>query len=147
MRGEGGTRDTDGQGRQATRGSLRAERKVCTHVTHEALEDHQLGFQLLHLHGQLLLAGIGLLGLLQPGGKEGMMSMWESMGGAGLGLSGAAGKQGLRGGRPHLLELVHSLLQLDSHCVLLFPSDRRGEGGENRPGVPPATPAPAPPPP
>lgn len=73
-----------------------------------------------------------------------MMSMWESMGGAGLGLSGATGKQGLRGGRPHLLELVHSLLQLDSHCVLLFPSDRRGEGGENRPGVPPATSAPAP---
>lgn len=73
-----------------------------------------------------------------------MMSMWESMGGAGLGLSGATGKPGLQGGRPHLLELVHSLLQLDPHCVLLFPPDRHVEGGENRPGVPPATLAPAP---
>lgn len=35
-----------------------------THIAHEPLEDHQLSLQLLHLHRQLLLAGISLLGFL-----------------------------------------------------------------------------------
>lgn len=35
-----------------------------THIAHQSLEDNKFCFELLHLHGQLLLAGFSLLGFL-----------------------------------------------------------------------------------
>lgn len=37
----------------------------CAHVAHEALEENQLGLQLLHSESQLVLAALALLQVLQ----------------------------------------------------------------------------------
>lgn len=72
-------------------GQRRGAPRTPTHITHEALEDHQLSFQLFHLHGEFLLTSIRLLGLLQPGGNGDVMSMWEQVwGGTGSRASGVA---------------------------------------------------------
>lgn len=84
-----------------------------THIAHQSLEDNKLCLELLHLHGQFFLARFSLLGFLHPGQKETCTSARGSWG------------AGERGGDAHLLQLSDSVLKLDTHCVLLFPSRER----------------------
>lgn len=58
-----------------------------THIAHQSLEDNKFCLELLHLHGQLLLAGFSLLGFLSRAEGDVQISI-NQCGGAGVPGSG-----------------------------------------------------------